>query len=393
MTPVQEQLVSILAGQLFSAGCPAAEAADGLLDEAREQAVFPLVFHGLAERGREREGSTAYAAYQAAFIRNLHSHAELHCLLSEESIPYVILKGQASASYYPDPMLRVMGDVDFLVPVSEREKADALLRDRGFDRPTGAEKHAFHWAYTKGRIRLELHWDLPGMPASDGRIRTIASDIIEKAVPRELMGRRMMLPSPFHHGIVLLLHTISHLTGGGIGLRHLCDWLVFQESLPEEEFRALFEGPLREIGLWKFAQVLTRVGILYFGCGERSWCRDADEKVCRALLEDILAGGNFGVKDDARKSQEKLIQDRATKRLGQGWLKTGFANLNEKAMRDYPFSRRLLLRPIGLTAVTCRYAAQVVGGKRNNVFSRKIMNTAMERKKLYGELKLFESES
>ena len=110
----------------------------------------------------------------------------------------------------------------------------------------------------------------------------------------------------------VLLHTISHMTGGGIGLRHLCDWLVFENSVPEEEFLDIFEDQLKDIGLWTFAKVMTKIGVLYFGT-KRNWCLDADDEVCWALLEDILSGGNFGTKDNTRRSQAKLIQNRVTK--------------------------------------------------------------------------------
>ena len=235
---------------------------------------------------------------------------------------------------------------------------------------------------------MELHWDVPGLPKS--MADRYAADVIEKAVETHVQGNKMMFPSPFHHGLVLLLHTISHMTGGGIGLRQLCDWLVFEKSLSEREFLELFEHPLKDIGLWNFAKVMTKIGVLYFGT-DRSWCIDADDEVCRGLLEDILSGGNFGTKDNTRGSQAKLIQNRVTKSVQGSVLKNGLVSINEKAKRDYPFCREnALLRPVGWTAVAGQYVARVLSGKRNNVFDRKIMSDAMNRQRLYAKLKLFE---
>lgn len=217
-----------------------------------------------------------------------------------------------------------------------------------------------------------------------------SADVINDAEEKTVLSEKMMLPSTFHHGLVLLLHAISHMTGGGIGLRHLCDWLVFENSVSEEEFLEIFEEQLKNIGLWTFVQVMTKIGVLYFGT-KRSWCLDEDDGVCRALLEDILSGGNFGTKDNTRRSQAKLIQNRVTKSVHGNVLKNGLVSINEKAKRDYPYCREnLILRPIGWSAVVGKYAIRVVSGKRNNVFDKRIMSDAVNRQKLYAELRLFE---
>lgn len=391
MTEEQQQLIEILSSQLFGMETEISTACDwkALLQEAQQQAVFPLAFQALKSSisaEQLKPNTKEYAANQASFVRNLHFHAELHKLLN--GIPYVILKGQASAVYYPNPMLRSMGDVDFLVFKEDRDKVDQLLKAEGFVKRNGAEKHVFHWAYKKDRASLELHWDVPGVP--DSMKNHFSADVINGAEEKTVLSEKMMLPSTFHHGLVLLLHTISHMTGGGIGLRHLCDWLVFENSISEAEFVKTFKQPLKDIGLWTFAQVMTKIGVLYFGT-RRNWCLDADDGVCRALLEDILSGGNFGMKDDTRGSQAKLIQNRVNKSVDGSILKNGFVSINEKAKRDYPYCRENpILRPIGWGAVVGQYAIRVISGKRNNVFDKKIMSDAVNRQKLYAELRLFE---
>lgn len=391
MTEVQQQLINIIANQLFGVKEDIADDIDwrSIMIEAQQQAVYPLAYSTLQSSmqvGQLTPIAKEYAANQASYVRNLHYHAELHKLLA--GIPYVILKGQASASYYPNPMLRSMGDVDFLVFKEDRDRVDQLLKAEGFVKRDGAEKHDYHWAYKKDRASLELHWDIPGAPAS--LAYRFSADAINTAEEKKVLTETMMLPSTFYHGLVLLLHTISHMTGGGIGLRHLCDWLVFENSVPEEEFVKIFDGPLKEIGLWTFAKVMTKIGVLYFGT-RRNWCLDANDEICRGLLEDILSGGNFGTKDSTRRSQAKLIQNGVTKRVRGSVLKNGFVSINEKAKRDYSFCRKnVILRPIGWSAVVGKYLLNVINGKRNNVFDKKIMSDAMGRQKLYEELRLFE---
>lgn len=72
-------------------------------------------------------------------------------------------------------------------------------------------------------------------------------------------------------------------------------------------------------------------------------------------------------------------------------MKNGLVSINEKAKRDYPYCREnLILRPIGWSAVVGQYATRVISGRRNNVFDKRIMSDAVNRQKLYAELRIFE---
>lgn len=147
MTSTQEQLIAILAAEFFSTDASTVEGYDAVLTEASRQAVFPLAYKALEATipaEKKTQYAKEYAANKASYIRNLHYHAELHKLLAD--IPYVILKGQVSAFYYPNPMLRSMGDVDFLVHKEDRGKVDQLLKNSGFEKLSGTEKHDYHWA-------------------------------------------------------------------------------------------------------------------------------------------------------------------------------------------------------------------------------------------------------
>ncbi len=183
------------------------------------------------------------------------------------------------------------------------------------------------------------------------------ADIIEKRRIIQNSGGEFAIPSDFHHGLVLLLHTISHMTASGVGLRHLCDWLVFENGMTEEAFVNSFEKPLKDIGLWTFAQVLTKIGIMYFGCENREWCAEADESVCAAFLEDIFASGNLGQRIKREKSQAKLIRNNTTKRVADGDItKNVLISINERAKYDFPVMKmHPILLPVGWVIVCVQY--------------------------------------
>ena len=102
-----------------------------------------------------------------------------------------------------------------------------------------------------------------------------------------------------------------------IGLRHLCDWAVFENSLSEEDFCGLFEEKLKAVGLWKYAQVLTLASIKYLGAENRMWAQIDDESVVDDLVEDIMNGENLGKKDDQRFKAGLLISSRGKNGVGK----------------------------------------------------------------------------
>jgi hypothetical protein len=296
-----------------------------VMKEAKNQAVVQLIYSVLDKSALSPDEAKAWKQTASAdFAKNIrigHNHSLLHQWMND--ITYVILKGVASASYYPIPANRSMGDVDFQVKTEDLGRAGKVLEDHGL-KPWD-EEHISHIVYRGPRMHYEMHFNLAGTPhgVAGELVRKYTADIFEKASVTKVVDGEAVLPAPFHHGLVLLLHTCHHLTGEGVGLRHLSDWAVFENSFSEDDFRELFEEKLKAIGLWKFAQTLTRVSIKYLGAEERTWAV-ADDELVDALMEDILSGGNFGKKDSNRSVQTMLISDRGKDGVGRTSMKSQF---------------------------------------------------------------------
>ena len=212
-------------------------------------------------------------------------------------------------------------------------------------------------------------------------------------------GVACRVPDPFHHGLIMLLHTASHLTSEGIGLRHLCDWAVFAASLSDAEFRDLFEKKLKDFGLWQYAQALTMLGVRFLGAPKRVWALEAVEskklsvEQLDGLMDDILNGGNFGTKDMNRYREIKYISDRGENTVSKnGILSQAFQSMNHKVRADYrTLGRYKLLMPIGYLAEMVKYTGLLAAGKRKSSGSKAMLREAKARKNLYRNLKLFEA--
>lgn len=409
MNEVQSLLVKIIGTALFGTKLPKVEKEMmlPLIKESEAQTVYPLLFTAIGNQLQEKLSIEQYNNLSENFFRlavmstrNFDEHSELHELMNANGIAYVVLKGLASAMYYPEPSLRTAGDVDFLVSADKMEETGKLLESIGFAVDHGEEDDGIHIAYSRPPMSIwEVHHTVNGIP--DNALGQIIKAEIDKTIATarkaEVDGAACLVPDPYHHGLILLLHTASHLTSEGVGLRHLCDWVVFASSLNDSEFRELFEKKLKSFGLWRFAQVLTLLGIRYLGAPKRVWALEAleshkvDDVTLQGLMNDILSGGNFGKKDMNRYREIKYISDRGDNTVSSGGVLTqGFKTLNKKVFADYKtIDKHRVLLPLGYIAEGGKYIGLLLSGKRKSSGTKQMLKEAAERKRIYSSLNLF----
>ncbi len=317
-------------------------------------------------------------------------HIRLHSIMTEAGIPYVILKGAASAAYYPDPLMRAMGDVDFLVDVNDVERACKVLEEKGFKR--NPKEHEKHIVYFDENRHYEMHITPAGVPkGQDGdKVRDLLKDILEKSCEYETDFGKIKVPSKFHHGLVILLHTCCHLTNEGIGLRQLCDWAVFVSSFSENEFRETFEEKLKTVGLWRFAQILTKASADYLGSKSFSWADEADDELTEDIIKDVFKSGNLGQKNPASMQESLFVTDSGEKK---SIIKHFFSSVNEIVYFYWGFTKRFkILLPLGWLWFGGRYIIRSLMGKRPKISVKDIKAGVSKRTDLYEEIKFFKEE-
>ena len=418
MDSIQEQLLAVVRYQLFGGGKPTInkEELSDILKEAKAQTVFTTVFPLLQEKLKE-SSPNEFLQYQEEFYgnvitntNNFMEHAELHSLMTENDIPYVMMKGLASAYCYPDSSLRDMGDVDFLVYEKDFERAKQAVLSAGFEVDHGDTLDSIHIAFKRDPLSIwEMHRSINGIP--DGEIgERICADmatVIESAELVELDGAVCRIPDKFHHGLIMLLHMISHMTSEGFGLRHLCDWAVFVNSFNSDEFRKTFvnsfnsdefrktfESKLKSYGIWKFAQTLTLVSQRYLGLPEKEWATNPEitDELLEEFIVDILNGGNFGKKDMNRYRETKYISNRGERTVdNKNVFMQLFGTLNQKTYYDYKWIKKCkVFLPIGWIAEGGKYVGLLVSGKRKSKNTSAMLKEAAKRKDIYSQMKLFE---
>lgn len=390
MKTAESELLKILSSSLFNTEFRLNGEIDynKVLSEASAQSVLGLAYPvikdtaDIANKWQER--------FYLAVMHNAAveaGHAEIHRLFTEAGIPYVTIKGCVSASYYPEPNLRTMGDVDFLVAESDFERAKEVLLKNDFSADT-VDSSDRHKSFKRDGLIWELHVKIGGIPNNEaGEIgKKKLKSIIDKAVVLSTDNGEFFVPDTYHHGLVILLHAVGHITSTGIGLRHVCDWAVFVNSMPEKEFAGMFKADLEEIGLWRFARILTALCSEYLGMPQKTFAKNVDKHILADMIEDILSGGNFGKKDKDRYHGSMMMS--SDNDLGA--VKNVFRALNNRTRKRMPITKKVpVLLPAGWAYVGVNHLVMIAKGERPKIKVKQTLQKTASRRELIEEYMLF----
>lgn len=401
MTLEQTVLLSLMGAAIRGENAPAvSEETDwtALFREACAQAV-PLLFFDMISglpQVPESVSSRSFEIARRCTAHNLaaeHTQNQLTKLLRAGNHPYVILKGEASAAYYPKPELRALGDVDFLLREGHAEAVIEQMKQRGFSH--SCEQEAYHQTLTRGSEHLELHFEVAGIPQGDAgkTVRDYLSSVFSESQSREREGGSYRVPCDAHHGMILLLHMQHHMQSHGMGLRQLMDWACFVQRTAGEPFwQERLLPALARIGLRRYCAVMTRLCSLFLGTVCPAWADNVQESLCRELMEDLMAGGNFGRKDKDRTRSTNMLPDWTEENVPKSKLVLLWQTLRRSVLKAHPkLEKRPVMRTLCMLGKAVRYCVLFCAGKRPNLL--KAAACADTRRSVYDRLNMFEPEN
>lgn len=315
--------------------------------------------------------------------------------------PFVILKGLSAAAYYPEPELRSLGDVDYLIPAEKQEEFAKILKDAGYA-PWDTD-HVCHVVFRKGKAHLEMHFEIAGIPYGEpgNRIRERMKDAARRGHNVKAAGTWFPTPFPQDHALVLLLHFQHHLFGEGVGLRHLMDWACFMNSTAEKSWWPELAAFFREIGLGRLLAAVNRMSVRYLGAKMPEGLADQTESgssddpfdvetVSEELMRDILSSGNFGRKDLIHVNSGRLISEHGKNGVRDSVVKNSWRVLVNSTESHYPVVKKhKVAYAVFVPVRACQLTARLI---REKTFKKSVLKNAKERKRLYAKLKLFEME-
>ena len=272
-----------------------------IYNEAKRQAMPGIVFEGVT-----RNAATAAPPKElltrwlmtAERIKRMNTLFDLEAkrlteLFDADRVFNVILKGQGNERLYPVRGCRLPGDIDIYVGggmdfvmrwIEEHGLADMA------DKPT--YQHVHLKSNDKG-ISVEIHFkpaSRVNTPWYNKRLVSMLDMEVRNAVMCE---RGFRVPTPLFNILMQLAHMHCHFFEGGIGLRHVVDYLFVLRNASAEDRRRAHEI-ISKVGLAPMASALMWILNREFNLKEEEMITEPDEKLGRLLLNDICRGGNFG---------------------------------------------------------------------------------------------------
>ena len=169
-----------------------------------------------------------------------------------------------------------------------RESVLALLPNH----PKAAYHHV-HLPKNELGVTVEVHFR-----PSSGNFNPITNRRLQRWLEREILlvsqvEEGFCVPSVRFALVMQLAHIQRHFLGGGIGLRHVCDyyWLL-QHSTVED--RRIVSSIIRYFGLWHTAMALMWVLGEVLRLDKTLMLSVPDSYRGKWMLREMMTGGNFG---------------------------------------------------------------------------------------------------
>ena len=217
--------------------------------------------------------------------------------LSAAGLHPQVLKGAATARYYPRPELREYGDIDLYLPPQEREVLLAAFPGARQD-PDGS----FH--FQEEVVDIDIHWNWLDLPYS------------VEGLPA--------FPSAEATLLMLSVHALKHAVGTGVGLRQLVDLAAACKALDYDP--AALKTCFKRLRLARWNRLASSFLEQYLGVPNRMY--PGDKQSGEPLMKIVVEGGNFGHYHPSR-----------TRALAQSPLRRK-ADTALRFLRRLPFSLR-----------------------------------------------------
>ena len=182
-------------------------------------------------------------------------------LVNEESkkrnIKFVFFKGILLADLYPQHTERISCDSDILVSDGEKEAAEELMRDMGYEKNLHSSKnHVQVYENKKYGHIIELHtrlWEDYEGPRVEALKKLKLADS-EKIILTKACGLEVYTLGYKEHLIYQIFHIIKHFSLNGVGIRYLIDVTLFVNKYFDKiDFRQFWED-IRTLGYSCFTE-------------------------------------------------------------------------------------------------------------------------------------------
>ena len=283
----------------------------GVFRQAQQQTVLGITFRGIEKLPADKRPPKSIFLNWLALTAEIQKQnreknetaVELFRVFGHEDIQAVLLKGQGVARYYPEPALRQSGDIDIYTGKDFQRSCEILKREAS----SSVEKGEKHFAYQWHGVRIENHYHM--ILLTKHRHQNVFDKLLDIWFPSERLNITLpegpiFVPPLQFDALFILEHLFHHFIHGGVGLRQVIDWLlVMKAAAADASFdRIRFQQDLESLELLTSAQLLGAMAVHIFGFKKEQLPFEiaTDDELEKQMLDDILAGGNFGTVSNHR---------------------------------------------------------------------------------------------
>ena len=212
-------------------------------------------------------------------------------LFAERGVRSVILKGQANARLYPDPLARQAGDIDIWVSGGYAVVESLLINMGLIAESNDTFKVSHHISFrNENDVEIEVHHRPAEVLLRNAEFQRVLLAESENSV---LVPEGFYSPSIRFALLMQLEHLYYHFRHEGVGLRHFMDYYVLLTHSTEAD-REFMRGCIGRFGLrHACAGIMWVLGEVFALPRERMICAP-DEERGRLLYRIVMEGGNFG---------------------------------------------------------------------------------------------------
>jgi len=278
-----------------------ANMAANILRGAKEQGVLGLVNDALI-RNKVRMPEEQYLELMVMLMKVKQGNEEVNeglrrltVLFDSRGIDYVVVKGQVVGAYYPDPMLRQAGDIDYYCNVLNFPKAQEAVREEwGIEAGTNGSLRHIHYQYRN--VAYEGHFVLTSFYSE--RINRYWERLVNQDQNEdENEDENVKTLSPTIHAIYLFVHLYDHLLNLGVGFRQLCDLAVMlhycREGIDHDRMREI----LRTLGMERAFRAIGCILTDSLGMPKQEVpyeLTDRDRRYAKSIFDIVRYRGNLG---------------------------------------------------------------------------------------------------
>lgn len=364
---------------------------DKLLMTARQHSVLSLLYP-MCEEENCRMPKLVQDAVQKATVSATKQSYRLLFLskflvyrLQEAGISVVLLKGVATASYYPVAEYRKSGDVDLLLLDGDNlETCSRILTDCGCVKKESQDALHHVTFMAEGGIEIELH-TLLAEPFDNRKINKYLEKIVLQCAgqvqQKEIMGIFLPILKDGYHAFELLLHMLQHFLRAGFGLKLLCDWVVFWNQEHSIEECELYLKLVNESGMKGFSDMVTLVCCQYLGLNRSNvaWMGWDSTLDIEEFMREVLEAEEFG-----RSASDRMVVLR-----GSG-LWDYVREFHHQMRLSFPKAGKCFLCwPVLWLITFVRFVKN--NRKVRNVSTKEVFSKASERSKIIQQMNLWKT--